>query len=404
LTSAATPLPGPPLRIAVLGDLEGPHTRSWLEVFVERGHDVHAISFYPPSRDIWGVKVYVLRPSRIPAKTTQRTPRESRSPGRVVPASAARLIHAFRYWNAGLRRALGEIRPDVFHAHYVVEHGFYGSFAGFKPYVVSAWGSDLLVDSYKQTGRLIARRTLARADLLTANDASLIRRARELGLPPERGVVIHLGIERLFLDTEPSVNLRPDRDDLPPAIISTRALEPHYNLDVLLGAFARVRRQVNGARLSIAGQGSQRAALESLAHQLNLQDSVTFAGHLGRQRLAQELARSHVHVSVPTSDSLALSNLEAMATGAFPVVSDLASIDGWITQGVNGLRVPPGDVDALTVALVEALTNSDLRQSAVTPNRAKVLAEGLRLPNMLLVERHYYRLAGHPFADMGGAI
>jgi glycosyltransferase involved in cell wall biosynthesis len=93
-----------------------------------------------------------------------------------------------------------------------------------------------------------------------------------------------------------------------------------------------------------------------------------------------------------------------MATGAFPVVSDLASVDGWITHGVNGLRVPPGDIEALTAALVEALTNSGLRRNAVAPNRAKVEAEGLRLPNMLLMERHYYRLAGHPVADMGQAI
>jgi glycosyltransferase involved in cell wall biosynthesis len=403
LTSTATPLPGPPLRIAVLGDLEGPHTRAWLEVFVERGHDVHAISFYAPSRDIWGVKVHVLRPLRpVPVEPAGKPPREPRSAAQHLPASAARLLHAFRYWNAGLRSVVREIQPDILHAHYIVEHGFYGSFAGFRPYVVSAWGSDLLVESYKPAGKLIAQRTLTRADLLTANDASLVRRALELGLPPERSVVIHLGIERLFLDAKASVNLQPDSS--PPTIISTRALEPQYNVDVLLRALARVRRQMDGARLRIAGDGSQRSALESLAQELGLHDCVTFMGHLGRYDLAQELAKVHVYVSVPASDSLALSNIEAMATGAFPVVSDLASVDGWITHGVNGLRVPTGDIEGLTAALVEALTNSGVRQNAVAPNRAKVEAEGLRLPNMLVMERHYYRLAGHPVADMGQAI
>jgi hypothetical protein len=41
---------------------------------------------------------------------------------------------------------------------------------------------------------------------------------------------------------------------------------------------------------------------------------------------------------------------------------------------------------------------------AVGPNRAKVEAEGLRETNMLLMERHYYRLAGHPMAAQGEAI
>jgi glycosyltransferase involved in cell wall biosynthesis len=403
LTSSATPLPGPPLRIAVLGDLEGPHTRAWLEVFVERGHDVHAISFYAPGRDIWGVKVHVLRPLRpVPVEPSGKPPRESRAAVQHLPASVMRLVHAFRYWNAGLRRVVREIQPDILHAHYVVEHGFYGSFSGFRPYVVSAWGSDLLVDSYKPTGKFIAQRTLSRADLLTANDASLARRSVELGLPPERTMVIHLGIERLFLGARPSVNLEPDGS--PPTIISTRALEPQYNVDALLRAFARVRWQVDGARLQIAGDGGQRSTLESLTQDLGLSDCVTFMGHLGRQELAQEIAKAHVYVSVPDSDSLALSNLEAMAAGAFPVVSDLASVDGWVTHGVSGLRVPPGDIEALTAALVEALTNANLRRNAVAPNRAKVEAEGLRLPNMLLMERHYYRLAGHPVADMGQAI
>ena len=39
--------PGERLRIAVLGDFDGVHTRSWLRWFIARGHDVHAISFYP---------------------------------------------------------------------------------------------------------------------------------------------------------------------------------------------------------------------------------------------------------------------------------------------------------------------------------------------------------------------
>jgi hypothetical protein len=40
----------------------------------------------------------------------------------------------------------------------------------------------------------------------------------------------------------------------------------------------------------------------------------------------------------------------------------------------------------------------------VTPNRAKVESQGLRERNMLLMERHYYRLAGHPQAGAGEAI
>jgi glycosyltransferase involved in cell wall biosynthesis len=312
-----------------------------------------------------------------------------------------RIAHAVRYRRAGLRRVLDEIQPDVFHAHYAVEHGFYGAFSGYHPFVVSVWGSDLLVESHTALGGRIAAWALKRADLVTGNDPSLVRRAIELGVAPEKASVVHLGIEREFLDAgAESVNLSDD-DPSPPTVISDRALEPLYNVDAVLRGFAAVRGEMPGAMLLVAGRGSQEDELRRQADRMGL-DAVTFLGHLDTAPLAEALASTQVYVSVPSSDSLALSNLEAMAAGAFPIVSDLRSADGWIVQGVNGLRVPPGDVDALAAAIRRALGDPELRRTAAESNRQLVEARGLREPNMLLMERHYYRLAGHPVED--GAI
>jgi glycosyltransferase involved in cell wall biosynthesis len=292
---------------------------------------------------------------------------------------------------------LDEIRPDVFHAHYAVEHGFYGATAGFHPYVISAWGSDLLVESHEQMGRRIARWALGKADLVTGNDASLVKRTVELGVATEKAAVVHLGIERIFLDAgASSVNLR-EHDASPPTVISDRALERLYNVGLVLEAFAEARRSHPEARLTIAGTGSQRELLVAQsAAKLNLSKAVEFAGYLDAATLARRLAQAHVYVSVPSSDSLALSNLEAMAAGTFPIVSDLPSMDGWVEDGVNGLRVPPRDPGALATAIRRALGDPELRRRAAVHNRQLVEARGLREPNMLLMERHYYRLAGHP--------
>lgn len=406
----------PPLRIAVLGDFEGIHTRRWLEVFVERGHEVHAISYYWPRAHLPGVRVHSLKPPPSEDEAegfwTER-PESTPPPKRggmlsklrgLVPTNVQRHLNAMRYRRAGLKQVLDEIKPDVFHAHYAVEHGFYGSKAGFHPYVVSTWGSDLLVESYTLLGRSIAKRALHAADLVTGNDPSLVRRAVELGVPPERSVLVHLGIDRLFLDAGAhSVNLGvPAGDER--IVISTRAHEPLYNLDVLLRAFALANAPEHKARLILAGTGSQQQSLQRIARELNLGDSVQFVGQQSATRLAELLASAHVYVSAPSSDSMALSNLEAMAGGAFPIVSELPSLDGWVTDGTTGLLVKPGEVASLAQALSRALSDDALRQAAVSVNRAKVEAEGLRETNMLLMERHYYRLAGHPMAGSGEAI
>jgi len=391
-------LPGPPLRIAVLGDFDGPHTRAWVRTFVERGHDVHAISYYKPHADLPGITLHPLS-RRNPLSPIGKRVRER---GRgfslksLMPPNLMRILHAERYRRGDLRRVLDEIHPDVFHAHYAVEHGFFGATAGYHPYVISAWGSDLLVESQTDIGRRIASWALKRADLVTGNDASLVKRAVELGVVPEKAAVVHLGIEPIFLNAgSSSVNLR-EHDASPPTVISDRALERLYNpLHVFL-AHMRLKDELPGLQLVVAGEGSMRLELEDLSRQSPFEGKVSVVGHLDRTTLAAALARAQVYVSVPSSDSLALSNLEAMAAGAFPIVSDLPSVDGWIMHGINGLRVPPGDAAALADAIRRALGDPELRRTAAETNRQLVEARGLREPNMLLMERHYYRLAGHP--------
>jgi glycosyltransferase involved in cell wall biosynthesis len=385
----------PGLRIAVLANFDSPHGWRWVKEFVHWGHEVHGISYYKPHRELPGVTVHVLRPGNDapapgPAAASQR-----RLP---LPDSAFRLVNALRFRRAGLSSILRDISPDLFHAHFVVEHGFFGAMAGFHPYVLSAWGSDLFRAPRTPLGSAVARYALGRADLLTANDPALYRAALRLGLPPDRGAVIRLGLDAdWFAQPLTGVNVGPDTS--PPTVLSDRALEPLYNVDTLVRAFALLRRRLPSARLIVAGDGSQRPRLERLAEDLGQAKSIEFAGVVLQERLRVLLQGAHVYTSVPSSDSLAVSTMEAMAAGTFPVVSNLESQDGWITHRLTGLRVPPRDVDALAENLHVALTDAGLRREAAVANRARVEAEGRLDRNMKLMERHYYRLTGHPISE-----
>ncbi|HXH22077.1 MAG TPA: glycosyltransferase [Dehalococcoidia bacterium] len=394
-------LPGRPLRLAVLANFDSPHAWRWIKVFIARGHDVHAISYYPPGRELPGAVVHALASSeRGPAGARGEGGPVRRAASRIPP-SLMRLANALRFRRAGLSRLLAEIKPDLLHAHYVVEHGFYAAMSGFEPLVLSAWGSDLYNAPRTPAGAAIARYALRRAALVTGNDPALVREAVHLGVPAERAAVIRLGLDRDWLDA-PLLSVNAGRDSSPPTVASTRALEPLYNIDVVLRAFALLRRRLPSARLVVANDGSQRPRLERLAAGLGLGFSVSFIGQASQARLRELLNASHVYVSVPSSDSFPLSTMEAMTAGAFPVVSDLPSQDGWITHGVNGLRVPVRDIDALATSLHLALTDDVLRRGAVEPNRERVRQQGDLERNMLLMERHYYRVAGHPLAE--GAI
>jgi len=381
--------PGGRLRIAVLGDFDGVHTRSWLRWFIERGHDVHAISYYPLAAPLDGVTLHVLR-SRAQQPGGASTATDA---GMTIPRSVLRLVHGLRYQAAGLRRVLREIRPDVFHAHFLVEHGFYGALAGFHPYVVTAWGSDVLVEPQRDpVSKLIARWTLRRADLVTSNNAYMADRIVALGAARSKIEVVTLGADRFFLErADASVNVRPADPARAPVVLSTRAHEPLYNIGEIIDAYEQVARARPDVRLVIAHGGSLTADLTRRA--AASAGRIEFIGFAGREALRNAMTEADVFVSVPSSDGTSVALLQAMAAGCFPIVSDLPTQRELIEDGVNGFRVPTHRPDLLAGRIKQALGESDLRRSAAERNRAIVQDRGLNEVEMAKMEALYRQLA-----------
>ncbi len=386
-----------PLRLCVLGDLESIHTRRWIRPFVERGHDLHAVSYYPPSASLAGVTLHTLHPQRSSGAT--QTPASAASPRRfaaALPPTALRLISALRYRRRGLARVIREIQPHVLHSHYAVEYGFFAAITGFHPLVVTAWGSDILVAAQTSPlARLIARYTLRRADLVTSNNEYMTRKIIDLGVSPAKVATIVLGTDRFFLEQpEVSVNAHDADPGYPPTVISTRSLDsPLYEIDSVLRAMEVVRRRLQTAQLLVAGSGRLQPALQKLSQDLGLGESVRFLGFLDDEALRSAFASAHVYVSVPRSDATAVSTLSAMATGCFPVVSDLPTQKEWIEDGVNGFRVPAGDVAALAQRLGDALDNAPLRRNAASHNHRLIEERGLWESYVPQMETWYQRLA-----------
>ncbi|MEX2247616.1 MAG: glycosyltransferase [Dehalococcoidia bacterium] len=381
------------LRIAVLGDFDGVHTRSWLRWFIDRGHELHAISYYEPREPIDGVTLHVLRPGR---RSSGGAAARRSAPSRV-PRGAIRLVHAVRYWRAGLRRVVREIAPDVLHAHFLVEHGFYGMAARFHPYVVTAWGSDVLVEPSRDLASgMIARRVARSADLLTSNNAYMAERIVALGAPRDRVHVVTLGADRFFLDAwERSVNVRPPEPGRTPAVISTRAHEALYNVGEIIDAVA-LAENIEDTRLVVAHGGPEAEELHRRAAPLG--GRVGFAGFLDQAAFRDALSDAEVFVSVPSSDGTSVALLQAMAVGCFPIVSDLPTQRELVEDGVNGFRVPLHCSSCLAEAIERALADPELRRRAAEANRRIVEERGLNETQMLRMEELFLSLLDRPAA------
>ncbi len=156
------------------------------------------------------------------------------------------------------------------------------------------------------------------------------------------------------------------RSDAPPRegrVLYAGRVRPEKGVVVLVEAMKMVQEVVPGATLTVAGSGEDLDRVKELARRLNLEESVDFRGIVPRDELADLYSSAMVSV-VPSTweENFGMVGLEAMAGGTPVVASDLAGIREWLTDGENGLLVPPGDAAALASALITLLSNGELRK------------------------------------------
>jgi glycosyltransferase involved in cell wall biosynthesis len=216
-------------------------------------------------------------------------------------------------------------------------------------------GSDVVVLPWLSPRRAaLARRLFRRADLVFANSryTADVADAR-LGQLRRPITVVSPGIQ---LGDEATAGApRPDRD--PEHILFVGRLVPGKGAEILLDAFKAVLERRPAARLTVVGDGAERARLEARAGELGA--SVDLRGSLAHRDVVDLLQRTSV-VAVPSTapEGLSLVALEAMAHGAIVVATACGGLAETMRHGENGFVVPSGDPGALADALDLALTTA----------------------------------------------
>jgi L-malate glycosyltransferase len=318
-----------PLRVVLLGDGESPHLLKWARALAPR------------------VELYVASSRGL-------------APGLaalVAPERTLVLGHATKFsgGNGALLKALPRlvrwlrgVDADWINAHYLTSHGTLAWLArklGVRAQLAaSAWGSDILVTPERsRVLRWVTGRVLRDAALCTSDSAHMAARMRALGA---RDVMTF----PFGLDMLPAAPAAKE----PQLFFANRGLEDIYDPQRVLALFASVAKAWPDARLVVANSGSLDEALKRQAAQSGLADRIEFVGRLDAATQAAFYARARWYVSVPRSDSVSVSVLEAMAHGCIPVLSDLPANRELVRDGANGLIVPDGQ-GVLSAATLDRL-------------------------------------------------
>ncbi|MGK5023179.1 glycosyltransferase [Janthinobacterium sp. RB2R34] len=146
-----------------------------------------------------------------------------------------------------------------------------------------------------------------------------------------------------------------ERKNKDPVILVARHLQALYDNASAVRAFAIVRAAYPGARLVLAGDGPERAALEALARDLNVTQALTFAGHVANAAMPALYQSSTIVLNPSLADNMPISVLEALACGVPVVSTNVGGIPALLQHGVTGLLVSPGDAPAMAQAMLALL-------------------------------------------------
>jgi L-malate glycosyltransferase len=308
------------MRLVLWGDGESPHLLKWARALAPQVELWAASSrgFLP------GFEACIGAERRLALATTPRFEGGNLALLRKLPA--------FTRW-------LHRVRPDWIHAHYLSSHGTLAWLAtrvlGAPGRLVgSAWGSDILVTPQRSAvQRRLLQRVLRACALTTSDSAFMAARMHALGAGEV--MTFPFGLEAL-------PPLPPAKDDK--LFFANRSLEPIYAPQRVIDCFAGIAADWPQARLVVANDGSLLGAVQTRARQLGLQDQVRFVGRLDSAAQAEWYARARWYFSLPRSDSVSVSVLEAMAHGCVPLLSDLPANRELVRAGDNGLILEDGAV------------------------------------------------------------
>jgi len=217
------------------------------------------------------------------------------------------------------------------------------------------WFSYIKSKPFCHLGMLLERMTTRMGKrVIAVSSVTAERLASCYGVSEKRVKVISNGIDLRQYD-------RASSPKVPYRIVYLGRLNKHKNVDILIGAYQRVKQLIPDATLEIAGDGPERANLEAQSQGI---PGITFHGIVSEAEKARLLCSAWLYVLPSVREGQGITLLEAMAAGtptiaAFYEGSGVLSV---IRDGENGLLANP-DVADTTAAILRYAESPQLYEA-----------------------------------------
>lgn len=151
------------------------------------------------------------------------------------------------------------------------------------------------------------------------------------------------------------------RDPLRPHLVCTRGFHRYYSIDVVVKAFAEVKKEFPAAQLDLVGGGPLETDVRSLVAELKL-TGVNFTGVASRQEIGRFYDQADIFINASRLDNMPVSIIEAFGSGTPVVTTAPEGIRYMVEHERTGLLSPVGDPQALAGNVIRLLHDPVLAQ------------------------------------------
>lgn len=360
-------------KILILADINSTHTQKWVLSLANDDFLIGIFSFNSSDTNWFGANKNIICLNK----------KETRSNLKLFNKLAYLLL-----WPK-LIYQIYKFKPQVIHSHYASSYGLLGALTFFKPFIVSAWGSDVMSFPKKNfLNKLVMKFILLRANKICVTSTVL---KKEISLYTKKQIsVIPFGVNLNMFYANHS---QPANTDFVFGVVKN--LEPIYNIDkTIIAFFSLVKRYPDLAlKLKIIGDGSQKENLIELINYYGLQKHVEMIGFVAHDLIPLHLNTMDVLVNVSEIESFGVSVAEAMACQTPVIVSNADGFKDLIPDESVGLITRTTSPYDIGIAMEKYLMNYELR-SILANNAFQRISEKFSWnKNLNDMEQLYFEMA-----------
>lgn len=373
------------MKILYVVDGRSPIAINWIRFIVEAGHDVYLASTFDFIPDL-PLKSFNFVPVAFSHLKGKNLVENSDQPaGSLWSSSLVKFRTSVRRILAPLtippastrlKTIIESVKPDLVHAMRIPFEGMLASRAlrdsPTLPLIISVWGNDFTLHAGATPWMAkYTRSALHRADGLHTDCQRDLELSHHWGYVEGKPSLVVPGNGGVQTDLfYPPENGSPNREY---TVINPRGFRSYIRNDTFFKSIPDVLKYHPHARFICPDMAGESQA-QSWIKKLGIESAVELLPKIAREEMADLFRRAAIAVSPSTHDGTPNTLLEAMASGCFPVASDLESIREWIDPSINGFLIDPSDPSDLAAAVVKALDQIDLRIQALNYNRELINA------------------------------